>query len=93
MACLCWVLHWCYESFLKGKAMFESLISALMAQFEQPKQDLEKNLRALLSERMSQMNLVTLEQFERQQLALAQANQRLAALEAQLQHLQDSALH
>lgn len=73
--------------------MFESLISALMAQLEQPKQDLEKNLRALLSERMSQMNLVTLEQFERQQLALAQANQRLAALEAQLQQLQDAASH
>lgn len=71
--------------------MFESLISALMAQLEQPKQDLEKNLRALLSESISQMNLVTQEQLQRQQLALAQANQRLAALEAQLQQLQDAA--
>lgn len=64
--------------------MFETLIQAILQQVEQPKKDLEHNLRALLQEAVSQMDLVSQEEIERQRQALAQANLRLDKL---MQHI------
>ncbi len=68
--------------------MIETLIRAILEQIEQPKQDLEKNLRALLTESISQMDLVSKQELERQQLALEQANSRLKQLQQQFSQLQ-----
>ena len=72
--------------------MFETLIQEILQQIEQPKQDLEHNLRALLAEAISQMDLVSKEELSRQQTALDLAHQRMdqlikhiERLEAQLQ--------
>lgn len=64
--------------------MFETLIQAILQQVEQPKKDLEHNLRALLQEAISKMDLVSQEEIERQRQALLQANLRLDKL---MQHV------
>ncbi|TCM71135.1 hypothetical protein EC844_101423 [Acinetobacter calcoaceticus] len=63
-----------------------------MEQVEQPKQDLEHNIRALLNEAVTKMDLVSQDEIQRQKNALALANQRLNQLQAQLQVL-ESELH
>lgn len=65
--------------------MFETLIQAILQQVEQPKKDLEHNLRALLQEAVSKMDLVSQEEIERQRQALVQANLRLDKL---MQHVE-----
>jgi BMFP domain-containing protein YqiC len=65
--------------------MFETLIQAILQQVEQPKKDLEHNLRALLQEAVSKMDLVSQDEFERQRQALEQANLRLDKL---MQHIE-----
>lgn len=72
--------------------MIETLIHAIMEQVEQPKQDLEHNIRALLNEAVTKMDLVSQDEIQRQKNALALANQRLNQLQAQLQVL-ESELH
>ena len=68
--------------------MFETLIQAILQQVEQPKKDLEHNLRALLQEAVSKMDLVSQQEIERQRQALAQANLRLDQLMQQLEALE-----
>ena len=68
--------------------MLDTLLRAIMAQLQQPKQDLEHNLRAVLSEALTQMDVVTQQALERQSLALQQAQQRLAQLQQQLDALE-----
>ncbi|WP_122900457.1 accessory factor UbiK family protein [Acinetobacter sp. B51(2017)] len=68
--------------------MFETLIQAILQQVEQPKKDLEHNLRALLQEAVSKMDLVSQHEIERQRQALAQANLRLDQLMQQLEALE-----
>ena len=73
--------------------MIETLLQAILQQVEQPKKDLEKNLRALLNESIEKFDLVSKQELERQKNALNLANQRLnqlqekmLLLEQQLQH-------
>lgn len=51
--------------------------------------DMEKNFRALLEASFAKMNLVTREEFEVQQRVLERTREKLAALETQIQALQD----
>ena len=64
--------------------MLETLIQAILQQIDQPKKDLEHNLRALLQEAVSKMDLVSQDEMERQRQALQQANLRL---EQMMQHI------
>ncbi|WP_298142202.1 accessory factor UbiK family protein [uncultured Acinetobacter sp.] len=64
--------------------MLETLIQAILQQIDQPKKDLEHNLRALLQEAVSKMDLVSQDEMERQRHALQQANLRLEQL---MQHI------
>ena len=69
--------------------MIETLLQAILQQIEEPKKDLEHNLRALLNEAVSKMDLVSKEEIERQRTALNQANQRLNELLKQVESLED----
>ncbi len=60
--------------------MIETLLQAILEQVEQPKSDLEHNLRALLNEAVTKMDLVSRDEIERQKTALANANLRLNEL-------------
>ena len=60
--------------------MIETLLQAIMEQIEQPKKDLEHNLRALLSEAVAKMDLVSKDELERQRTALNNTNIRLNEL-------------
>lgn len=68
--------------------MIETLLQAILQQLDQPKKDLEHNLRALLSEAVTKMDLVTKEELECQQTALQNANQRLNDLNEQIKTLE-----
>ncbi|SPL70794.1 accessory factor UbiK family protein [Acinetobacter stercoris] len=69
--------------------MFETLIQAILEQVDQPKKDLEHNLRALLNEAVTKMDLVSREELERQKTALNSANLRLRELQHQIQTLEE----
>lgn len=69
--------------------MIETLLQAILQQIEEPKKDLEHNLRALLNEAVSKMDLVSKEEIERQRTALNQANQRLNELLKQVESLEE----
>jgi BMFP domain-containing protein YqiC len=60
--------------------MIETLLQAILEQVDQPKKDLEHNVRALLNEAVSKMDLVSREEIERQRTALNVATQRLQDL-------------
>lgn len=68
--------------------MFEQLVQNILQQLQQPKKDIEQNVRALLSEAISKMDLVTRDELERHQQALINANNKLAELQQQLEELQ-----
>lgn len=68
--------------------MIETLLQAILEQVDQPKKDLEKNLRALLNESVEKLDLVSKQELERQKIALNLANQRLAALQQQMNALE-----
>lgn len=68
--------------------MFEQLVQNVLQQLQQPKKDIEQNVRALLSEAISKMDLVTRDELERHQQALINANHKLAELQQQLEELQ-----
>ena len=68
--------------------MFETLLQAIMEQLDQPKKDLEHNLRALLNEAVAKMDLVSKDELDRQKTALNNANARLAQLQQQLEQLE-----
>lgn len=68
--------------------MIDHVIDAIKQQLNQPKQDLEKNLRAILVEMVEKMDLVSQEQMQRQQQALANAHDRIAELEQKFQQLE-----
>ena len=68
--------------------MIETLLHAIMEQVDQPKKDLEHNLRALLNEAVAKMDLVSKDELERQKTALNNANLRLAQLQQQLEQLE-----
>lgn len=68
--------------------MIDSLLDAILEQIEQPKKDVEHNLRALLNETISKMDLVAQEEIQRQKTALDNANLRLDQLQQQLNALE-----
>ncbi|MGE8557602.1 MULTISPECIES: accessory factor UbiK family protein [unclassified Acinetobacter] len=68
--------------------MIETLLQAIMEQLDQPKKDIEHNLRALLNEAVSKMDLVSKDEIERQRTALNNANLRLNDLLKQVEALE-----
>ena len=68
--------------------MIETLLQSIREQIEQPKTDLEHNLRALLNEAVTKMDLVSRDEIERQKTALNNANQRLTELLLQVEALE-----
>lgn len=68
--------------------MIETLLQAILEQVDQPKKDLEHNLRALLNEAVTKMDLVSKDEIERQKTALLNANERLSQLQEQVQALE-----
>ena len=68
--------------------MIETLLQAIMEQIEQPKKDLEHNLRALLSEAVAKMDLVSKDELERQRTSLNNTNIRLNELLKQVEALE-----
>lgn len=68
--------------------MFETLLQAILEQVDQPKKDLEHNLRALLNEAATKMDLVSREELERQKTALNSANQKLEQLQELVKNLE-----
>lgn len=69
--------------------MIETLLQAILQQIDQPKKDLEKNLRALLNESIEELNLVSKQELDRQRTALNLANQRLTELQQQMKALEE----
>lgn len=69
--------------------MIETLLQAILQQVDQPKKDLEKNLRALLSESIEKLDLVSKQELDRQRTALNTANQRLIELQQQMKILEE----
>ena len=65
--------------------MIETLLQAILQQVDQPKKDLEKNLRALLNESIEKLDLVSKQELDRQRTALNLANQRLSELQQQME--------
>ncbi len=73
--------------------MIETLLQAILEQVDQPKKDLEHNLRALLNEAVSKMDLVSKEELDRQRTALNNANLRLNELLQQVEVLEQKLLN
>ncbi|MCH7335336.1 accessory factor UbiK family protein [Acinetobacter sp. NIPH 2699] len=69
--------------------MIETLLQAILQQVDQPKKDLEKNLRALLNESIEKLDLVSKQELDRQRIALNLANQRLTELQQQMKTLEE----
>ncbi|ENU84111.1 MULTISPECIES: accessory factor UbiK family protein [Acinetobacter] len=69
--------------------MIETLLQAILQQVDQPKKDLEKNLRALLNESIEKLDLVSKQELDRQRTALNLANQRLSELQQQMETLEE----
>ncbi|HAV5947543.1 TPA: accessory factor UbiK family protein [Acinetobacter baumannii] len=70
--------------------MLETLLQAILEQIDEPKKDLEKNLRALLNETVEKLDLVSKQEIERQKTVLHLANQRLEALQKQVSLLEEA---
>lgn len=83
------MLNFNVDDLLFGRTMIETLLQAILEQVDQPKKDLEKNVRALLNEAISKMDLVSKEEIERQKTALNNANLRLTELQTQLKSLEN----
>ncbi|MDD9319616.1 accessory factor UbiK family protein [Acinetobacter lactucae] len=70
--------------------MLETLLQAILEQIDEPKKDLEKNLRALLNEAVEKLDLVSKQEIDRQKTALQSANQRLEELQKQVSRLEET---
>ncbi len=70
--------------------MIEPLLQAILEQIDQPKKDIEKNLRALLNEAVEKMDLVSKQEMERQRVALQNATLRLEQLTQQVNMLEET---
>ena len=62
----------------------DMLIEVIKTQIDLPKADVEQNLRSVLNECISKMDLVSQQEIERQKVALEQANLKLVQLQQQL---------
>ncbi len=70
-------------------ASIESFVQAMKMHLSTPKADLEKNIRTLLNEMVTKMELVSQQELAQQKTALEQANLRLIALQQQLSQLEE----
>lgn len=69
--------------------IFEDLSAKLSeAASSGPARDIEKNMRALLTQGFAKLDLVTREEFEVQTQVLARTREKLAALEARVTELE-----
>ncbi len=69
--------------------VFEDLSAKVSAAIEgSPAKDIEKNMRALLTQGFSKLDLVTREEFDIQAQVLARAREQLSALEARVAELE-----
>jgi len=69
--------------------IFEEITAKLSAVTESgPAKDIEKNVRALLTQGFSKLDLVTREEFDIQSQVLARAREQLTALEARVAELE-----
>ncbi|OTG81243.1 membrane fusogenic activity [Acinetobacter sp. ANC 4558] len=68
--------------------MLETLLQAILEQIDQPKKDLEHNVRALLNEAITKMDLVSQEEIDRHRTQLNQANLRLNELNKHIEQLE-----
>ena len=69
--------------------LFEDLSDKLHdAVKNSPARDIEKNMRALLAQGFTKLDLVTREEFDIQTQVLASAREQLSALEARVAHLE-----
>jgi BMFP domain-containing protein YqiC len=74
---------------MQQNRLFEELsakVSALLAQT--PAKDAEKNLRALLANFFTRLDLVTREEFDVQTRLLARSREQISALEARVAELE-----
>ncbi len=69
--------------------MIETLLQAILEQIDQPKKDIEHNLRALLNEAVRKMDIVSKDEIDRQKTALNNANLRLTELQQQVHALEE----
>ncbi|MFZ2540420.1 MAG: accessory factor UbiK family protein [Gallionella sp.] len=73
---------------LNGK-FFEELSAKLSAAANSsPAKDIEKNMRALLTQGFAKLDLVTREEFDVQAQVLARTREKLAALEARVAEME-----
>jgi len=69
--------------------IFEDLSAKLSAAANNsPARDIEKNMRALLTQGFAKLDLVTREEFDIQKEVLARTREKLAALEARVAELE-----
>lgn len=68
--------------------MMEQFIQAMLEQLQQPRTDLEKNLRALFAEWVERLDLVSRAELERQEMQLIEAQRTISALSQQLDRLE-----
>lgn len=68
--------------------MMEQFIQALTEQLQQPREDLEKNLRALVAEMVSRLDLVSQAELERQEIQLHEAKRTINVLMQRLDQLE-----
>jgi len=69
--------------------IFEDISAKLSAVTESgPARDIEKNMRALLTQGFSKLDLVTREEFDIQSQVLARAREQLSALEKRVAELE-----
>ncbi|MFA6970808.1 MAG: accessory factor UbiK family protein [Gallionella sp.] len=69
--------------------IFEDLSAKISAVAESgPAKDIEKNMRALLTQGFSKLDLVTREEFDIQAQVLLRAREQLSALEARVAELE-----
>jgi ubiquinone biosynthesis accessory factor UbiK len=81
--------HWCYRASVIDSRLFDELRERIdQALRDSPAQDVEKNLRALLSAWFERMDLVLREDFEVQKKLLERAQAKLAELEARITELE-----
>lgn len=67
--------------------MIEQFLQSILEQVQQPKADLEKNVRALLAEMITRFNLVSQEELERQAILLSKAQKSIEELSNQVDEL------
>jgi len=76
-----------------NKQTIDGLMSAISGILpKNPKEELEKNLRAVLASTLGRMNLVTREEFEVQEAVLARTRQKLERLEKVVAELEQELL-